>query len=100
MIYQTEKALTDLGDKITDDEKAKINTAVDALKEALKGTDLEAIKSKQEELQKEFYAISEKLYQQANPQGAPGADPMGGANNADPNVYDADFKDVTDDDNK
>ena len=100
MIYQTEKALTDLGDKITDDEKAKINTAVDALKEALKGTDLEAIKAKQEELQKEFYAISEKLYQQANPQGAPGADPMGGANNADPNVYDADFKDVTDDDNK
>ena len=97
MIYQTEKALTDLGDKITEDEKAKINTAVEALREALKGTDLEAIKAKQEELQKEFYAISEKLYQQANPQGAPGADPTGGAQGTDPNVYEADFKDATDD---
>ena len=99
MIYQTEKALTDLGDKVTEEEKSKINTAVEALKEALKGTDLEAIKAKQEELQKEFYAISEKLYQQANPQGAPGADPTQGAQGADPNVYEADFKDATDDNN-
>ncbi len=97
MIYQTEKALTDLGDKITEDEKAKINTAIEALREALKGTDLEAIKAKQEELQKEFYAISEKLYQQANPQGAPGADPtQGGAAPGADNVYEADFKDETD----
>ncbi len=99
MIYQTEKALTDLGDKVTEEEKSKINTAVEALKEALKGTDLEAIKAKQEELQKEFYAISEKLYQQANPQGAPGAEPTQGAQGADPNVYEADFKDATDDNN-
>jgi len=98
MIYQTEKAINDLGDKVTEDEKAKVNTAINELREALKGTDLEAIKAKQEALQKEFYPIAEKVYQQANPQGAPGADPTGAANNADPNVYDADFKDATDDD--
>ena len=51
-------------------------------------------------LQKEFYPIAEKVYQQANPQGAPGADPTGAAPEADPNVYEADFKDATDDDNK
>ena len=99
MIYQTEKALTDLGDKISEGEKSEINTAVEALKEALKGSDLEAIKAKQEELQKKFYAVSEKLYQQANPQGAAGADPTQGAQGADPNVYEADFKDATDDNN-
>ena len=98
MIYQTEKALGDLGDKISEGEKAEINAAVAELRTALGGTDLEAIKAKQEELQKKFYAISEKLYQQANPQGAPGADPtQQGANGTDPNVYEADFKDATDD---
>ncbi len=98
MIYQTEKALGELGDKISEAEKNEINGAVNELREALKGSDLEAIKSKQEELQKKFYAISEKLYQQANPQGAPGADQ--GAPGADPNVYEADFKDATDEENK
>ena len=100
MIYQTEKAINDLGDKVTEDEKAKVNAAINELREALKGTDLEAIKAKQEALQKEFYPIAEKVYQQANPQGAPGADPTGAAPEADPNVYEADFKDATDDDNK
>ncbi|MBO5231745.1 MAG: molecular chaperone DnaK [Clostridia bacterium] len=99
MIYQTEKALSDLGDKVTEDEKGKVNAAINELREALKGTDLEAIKAKQEALQKEFYPIAEKVYQQANPQGAPGADPTGGAAGADPNVYEADFKDATDDNN-
>ena len=98
MIYQTEKALGELGDKISESEKNEINGAVNDLREALKGTDLDAIKAKQEELQKKFYAISEKLYQQANPQGAPGAD-AGAAPNSDPNVYEADFKDATDDNN-
>ena len=100
MIYQTEKALGELGDKISEDEKNDINGAVNELREALKGTDVEAIKAKQEELQKKFYAVSEKLYQQANPQGAPGADFNGGdAPNGDPNVYEADFKDATDENN-
>ncbi len=96
MVYQTEKTLTDLGDKITEDEKAKINTAKDALKEALKGEDLDAIKARQEDLQKELFAVSEKLYKAANPQGAEGA-PAGEAQ-ADPNVYEADYTDV--DENK
>ena len=97
MIYTTEKTLTDLGDKISDDEKNKINTAKDALKEAVKGEDIDLIKAKQEELQKELFAVSEKLYkaaaeQQQAAQGQENAQP-----NAD-NVYDADFTDV--DDNK
>lgn len=103
MIYQTEKTLGELGDKVSEAEKTEINNAVAALREALKDTDLEAIKAKQEELQKKFYAISEKLYKaaadaqaaQGGANAAPGAD--AGAN-ADPNVYEADFKDA--DDNK
>ena len=98
MIYQTEKTLTDLGDKITEDEKAKINAAKEALKETLKGEDIEAIKQKQDELQKEIFAVSEKLYKSANPQGDPNAAPGADASNADPNVYEADYTDV--DDNK
>ena len=95
MIYTTEKTIADLGDKITEEEKGKIEAAKEALKEALKGEDIEAIKAKQEELQKEIFAVSEKLYKAANPQGAEGAD----ANTqADPNVYEADYTDV--DDNK
>ena len=98
MIYQTEKTVADFGDKLSDDEKAKIDTAKEALKEALKGEDIEAIKAKQEELQKEIFAVSEKIYKAANPEAAQGA-PAGDAGaNADPNVYEADFTDV--DDNK
>ena len=96
MIYTTEKTLTDLGDKITEDEKNKINTAKDALKEAVKGEDIELIKAKQEELQKELYAVSEKLYKAAAEaqQAQQGAD-QNAAPNGD-NVYDADFTDVED----
>ena len=65
------------------------------MKEALKGEDIEAIKAKQEELQKEIFAVSEKLYKAANPEGAqPNAQP--GNDNNDPNVYDADYTDVED----
>ncbi|MBQ6848378.1 MAG: Hsp70 family protein, partial [Clostridia bacterium] len=96
MIYQTEKTISELGDKITEDEKSKIEAAKEALKEALKGEDIEAIKAKQEDLQKEIFAISEKIYKAANPQGAEGA--AEGEPQADPNVYEADYTDV--DDNK
>ena len=96
MIYQTEKTVNEFGDKLSDEEKNKINTAKEALKEALKGTDIEAIKAKQEELQKEVYAVSEKVYQAA----AAAQQAAGGAENAAPqndnNVYDADFSDVED----
>ena len=108
MVYQCEKTVTDLGDKMSDSEKSDINAKIDALKEALKGSDLEAIKQKQDELQKAFYAVSEKIYQQSAPQdgAAPGPD-MGGANfggqaggsGAGPDVVDADYE-VVDDDKK
>ena len=96
MIYQTEKTIADFGDKLAEDEKAKIETAKEALKEALKGEDIDAIKAKQEDLQKEIYAVSEKIYKAANPQGAEGAADAGAQ--ADPNDYEADYTDV--DDNK
>ena len=98
MIYTTEKTLNDLGDKITEDEKNKINTAKDALKEAVKGEDMDLIKAKQEELQKELYAVSEKLYKAAaaeqQAQGAQGG-AQGNTQNGD-NVYEADYTDVDD----
>ena len=89
LIYQTEKTLGELGDKISAEEKSSIEAAVEKLKEANKGTDLEAIKAASDELQKAFYAVSEKLYQQANPQGgAQGAQP------GDDGVVDADYETV------
>jgi len=88
LIYQTEKTLGELGDKISADEKASIQTAVDKLKELNKGTDVAAIKAATEEVQQAFYKVSEKLYQQANPQGQPGAQP------GDDGVVDADYETV------
>ena len=86
--YQTEKTLNELGDKISAEEKASIQTAVDKLKELNKGTDVAAIKAATEEVQQAFYKVSEKLYQQANPQGQPGAQP------GDDGVVDADYETV------
>ena len=72
MVYQCEKTLEEAGDKLTAEDKAEVEAKKEALKEALKGTDTADIKAKQEELTKAFYALSEKLYQQAAPQdGAP-----------------------------
>ncbi len=99
MVYQCEKILADEGEKIPENDKADIQAKVDALKEALKGEDVDLIKSKQEELTQSFYKISEELYKQAQAaQGDanPGAgyDPnAGAAPNAD-GYYDADFTDV------
>ena len=91
IIYQTEKTLADLGDKISADEKASIQTAVDNLKEVNKGNDVAAIKAATEEVQKAFYAVSEKLYQQAAPQdGAQGGYQAPG----DDGVVDADYETV------
>ena len=92
MIYQTEKTLNELGDKISADEKASIQTAVDKLKEVNKGTDVAAIKAATEEVQQAFYKVSEKLYQQANPNGAQGA--QGGYTQPDDGVVDADYETV------
>ena len=89
VVYQTEKTLGELGDKISADEKASIQTAVDKLKEVNKGTDIAAIKAATEEVQKAFYAVSEKLYKNAAPQ-----DGQSGANPADDGVVDADYETV------
>ena len=79
MVYQSEKTIEEMGDKIDEADKTELQGKIDALKEALKGEDIEAIKAKQEELTKSFYAISEKIYQAAAAaqQGAEGAAPGG-----------------------
>ena len=98
MVFQTEKALGEMEGKISDSEKSNIQAKLDALKEALKGSDIDAIKAKQEELQKAFYAVSEKMYQQAaQAQQAQGAAEDAGAQNnngGDDNVVDAEYKEV------
>ena len=96
MVYTTEKTISEMGDKITEDEKKGLEDAKEALKEALKGEDLEAIKAKQEELQKQVYAVSEKLYKAAAE--AQAAAQQGGeaGEQAGPDVYDADYTDVDD----
>ena len=106
LVYQAEKLVSDSGDKLAEDDKNTINTKVAALKDAISKNDADLMKSAKDDLQKSLYDISAKLYQQAAPQGnpnpQPGAPDMGGAqpnNSGDPNVYDADFKDV-DDNNK
>ncbi|MCI5668941.1 MAG: molecular chaperone DnaK [Oscillospiraceae bacterium] len=77
MVYQIEKSMTDFGDKVTEDDKAKVQPKLDALKEALKGTDIEAVKTAKDELQKEFYEVAGKIYQaQGAAAGADGAAPQ------------------------
>ncbi len=103
MVYQTEKTLQELGDKLDGGEKAEIEQKLNALKQALTGTNTEAIKSATEELTQAFYKISEKLYQQQNAQGAQGFDPsqyqQQGGQPGGQDYYDADYT-VVDDDKK
>ena len=98
MVYQSEKTLSEMGDKIPADDKSKVQAGIDKLKETLKGQDTAAIKAATEELTQAFYAVSEKLYQQANPQNAgPQAGPGPDAQQSG-QYYDADYKVVDDDD--
>ena len=103
MIYQTDKALKELGDKVTDEEKEAIEKAKAELNEALQGDDTENIKNKLEALTQAFYKVSEKLYQQAaaeaQAQQAAGGAEAEAAAKEDETVVDADYK-VVDDDNK
>ena len=98
MVYQAEKTLNEVGDKVPESEKEPIRAGVEKLKETLKGEDTDAIKAATEELTQLFYKMSEKLYQQQAPQGDPN---MGGQPGGDPNggqqYYDADYKVVDDD---
>ncbi len=105
IVYQCEKTLGELGDKVDAGDKADVEAEINKVKEALKGTDADAIKAATDELQQKFYKISEKLYQQSNPQGGAGFDPnqaAGGAGTAggakgDDNVYEADYREVDED---
>ncbi len=106
LVFQCEKALTDFGDKVSADEKSNIESKCAALKSAIEANNSSEIKSLKEDLQKAFYDLSAKIYQQANPNGgAEGIDPsqfanMGGAGAADnggsndDGVVDADFTEV------
>jgi molecular chaperone DnaK len=102
MVYQAEKTLSEMGDKISADDKAKVQSGIDNLKEKLKGEDTAAIKSATEELTQAFYAVSEKLYQTSAPQGDPNMGGSAGAGAAGGDqggqqYYDADYKVVDDD---
>ena len=104
MVYQTEKLISEDGDKFSADDKSALQTKVDALKEALKGDNEDAIKSAQEDLQNKFYEVSQKLYEaaqqaqggaQAGPQGA-GYDPNAQAQGGNQEYTDADYTEVDD----
>ncbi len=101
MCYAVEKLLKDNGDKIDEADKTDLNAKVASLKEAISANNADDMKSKSEELQKAMYAVSEKLYKVAAPQqpveGQP-ADSTQGANGE--HVYDAEYKDVDDNDKK
>ena len=99
MVYQAEKTLGEVGDKVPESEKAPIQAGIDKLKETLKGEDTDAIKAATEELTQMFYKMSEKLYQQQAPQGdAAGAQPGADAGAQGGQYYDADYKVVDEDD--
>ncbi len=93
MVYQAEKALTDMGDKFPAGEKQELEAKVAALKETLKGEDLGAIKAKMEEAQKALYDATAKVYQAAAAQAQQGAGAPGAAPDGD-TVVDADYRDV------
>lgn len=103
LVFQSEKALTDLGDKLSADEKAGVQAEIEKVKEALKGTDTDMIKAATEGLSKKFSDLAGKIYQQQAPQGNPnmGGQPGAGAQGGQQGDFvDADFTEVKDDDNK
>ena len=94
LVFQTEKTLNEIGDKVSDSDKAPVNAALEELKTAISGGNLEDIKAKSEALEKAFYALSEKLYAANGANGAPQGNP-GADNGADGTYYNADFEDKT-----
>ena len=95
MVYQTEKLLSEEGDKFSADDKSELETKVNALKEALKGDNTDAIKSAQEDLTNKFYEVSQKVYQQTQQaQGAPQGDPTQGAADGDADEGYTDYTEV------
>ena len=103
LVFQSEKALTDLGDKLSADEKSGVQAEIEKVKEALKGTDTDMIKAATEGLSKKFSDLAGKIYQQQAPQGDPnmGGQPGAGAQSGPQGDFvDADFTEVKDDDKK
>ncbi len=96
LVYQTEKTINDAGDKLTAEDKAAVNTEVEKVKEALKGTDSGAIKSAADALQSKLYELSSKIYSQANPQAEANTAQQQQPSQDNGNVYDADFTDADD----
>ena len=102
MVFTTEKALGELGDKVSASEKADIEAKLGALKEAIKGGNVDDIKAKQDELQKAFYTVSEKVYKEAaasaqaaqGAQSGPAPDAGSASGSNGDNVVDADYKEV------
>ena len=97
IIYQSENTLNELGDKVSESEKAPIKAAIEKLRETMKGNDVAAIKADTEALQQAFYSISEKLYQQQTAQGGADAGAAGTGSKGDDGVVDADYEVVDDD---
>ncbi len=97
MVFQAEKTLGEIGDKVSDADKEPVKAAIEKLKATIAGGDTEAIKADTEALEKAFYAISEQLYKQQSAQGGEGFDPNAGANGAsgDGTYYNADYEDKT-----
>ena len=103
LVFQSEKALTDLGDKLSADEKSGVQAEIEKVKEALKGTDTDMIKAATDGLSKKFSDLAGKIYQQQAPQGDPnmGGQPGAGAQSGPQGDFvDADFTEVKDDDKK
>lgn len=94
LIFQSEKTLADIGDKVSESEKSDVTAAVEKLKQTVKGSDTDAIKADTEALEQAFYKLSEKLYQQNQGAGAAGGEQAGNGQGG--NYYDADFEDKSD----
>ncbi len=98
LVYQTEKAMGEFGDKVTESDKAAVNPKIEALKEALKGTDTEKIKTAKDELQKAFYDVAGRIYQEqgaaAQASDVQGAGSSSAQSGSDDNIVDADYKDA------
>ena len=99
MVYQTEKSLNEFGDKVTADEKTQVQPKIDALKEALNGSDIEKIKTAKDELQQAFYAVAERIYKEQGAAAGAGQTEVSGAGSAESdnggdNVVDVDYTDA------
>jgi molecular chaperone DnaK len=100
LIYQSEKTLSDLKDKISPEDSEKVKSEIEKVKKAIESDDTEQIKKATEDLTKAFYDVSNKIYSQAGPQpGTEAGDQNSNADKKDENVVDADFE-TMDDDNK